>query len=198
MQKEQIEGKGAMKRILISVDDTKGSKAVIPTLQNLAGRQEDLILLHVERIAGRSLMIGMLGDAEMSTLKDSLAGTEYKEKLDAKAEKILTYYKKELEDVNFSNISTIIRAGHPAEEIIKVADEENADLIVIGNDIKGGLSRLLIESVASDVKKSAKVPVVIAERPIMCEAAYTWRDAYAAITVTTVLFFGMFLLGAIL
>jgi len=34
-------------------------------------------------------MVDMLGDAELSTLKESLNGTEYKDSLDEKADKIL-------------------------------------------------------------------------------------------------------------
>ncbi len=187
-----------MKRILIAVDETKSSKAVVPTLQNIASRSDDLFLIHVERLEGRSLMISMLGDAELSTLKESLKGTEYKEMLDKKAEGILNYYKKELEDAGFSGITTLTRDGDPADEILKTADEVVADLILLGNNERKGLNRLLLGSVGSDMQKSAKVPVVMAEMPLMCEEPYSWRDAYAAVTVTTVLFIGMFLLGTIL
>jgi nucleotide-binding universal stress UspA family protein len=187
-----------MKKILIAVDDVRNSKAVIYTFRNLVSQPVNIILLHVVRLEGRSLMIDMLGEAELSTLKESLKGTEYKEALDKKAEKILSYYKQELEDGKSSTITTMVRTGRPAEEILKVASEEYADLILLGYSEQKGLNRLFAGSVANDVQKGAKVSVVIASRPLMCEEPYSWKDAYAAITVTTVIVFCMLLAGIIL
>jgi len=102
-------------KLLIAVDDTRTSKAVIPTFMNLFNKPGSVILLHVERLQGRSLMIDMLGKAELSTLKESLKGTEHKEALDAKARKVLAYYKRELENSGAFNVTTVISAGRPAE-----------------------------------------------------------------------------------
>jgi nucleotide-binding universal stress UspA family protein len=187
-----------MKRVLIVVDDTKTSKSVLSTFQNSVWNPEGVVLLHVERLQGRSVMIDMLGEAELSTLKESLKGTDYKEMLDMKAEKILSYYRRELENKGSFGVTTVIRAGHPAEEILKVADEENIDMILLGSHGLTGLNRLFIGSIAEDVEKRAKVPVIVAKKPNMCEERYSWRDAYAAVTVTTLIVFGLFLLGVIL
>ena len=186
-----------MNRVLIAVDDTKTSKAVVSTFQNLV-RPQEVLLLHVERLQGRSLMIDMLGEAELSTLKESLKGTEHKEALDKEAERILSFYKKELENIGSFSVTTVIRAGRPAEEILKVAKEENVDLILLGYSGLKGWKRLLTGSVIKDVQKSAKIPVLLASRPRMCEEPYSWKDAYAAITVTTVIVFAMFFIGVIL
>lgn len=165
---------------------------------NLVSKPESVILLHVERLQGRSLMIDMLGKAELSTLKESLKGTEHKEALDAKARKVLAYYKRELENSGAFNVTTVIRAGRPAEEILKVVDEEDADQILLGYKDQKGFSRFLTGSIARDIQKNAKVPVLLASRPLMCEEPYSWKDAYAAVTVTTVIVLAMFLLGVIL
>jgi len=187
-----------MKRVLIVVDDTKTSKSVLSTFHNSVWNPESVVLLHVERLQGRSVMIDMLGEAELSTLKESLKGTDYKEMLDIKAEKILSYYKRELENRGSFSVKTIIRAGHPAEEILKVADEENVDIILLGSHGLTGLNRLFIGSTAEDVEKRAKVPVLVAKRPNICEERYSWKDAFAAVTVTTLIVLGLFLLGVIL
>jgi len=50
--------------------------------------------------------------------------------------------------------------GYAAEEIIKCADEENADLIVMGTHGRKGIDRLLFGSVAEKVVKGAKQPVL--------------------------------------
>ncbi len=66
-----------MKKVLIAVDDTKGSKTAATTFERVFSciRPETTLLLYVQKIEGRSLMDEMLGDAEMSTLRESLQGT---------------------------------------------------------------------------------------------------------------------------
>jgi nucleotide-binding universal stress UspA family protein len=187
-----------MNKILIAVDDTRTSKAILSTFRNLVSHPEDVILLHVERIEGKSLMIEMLGEAELSTLKESLNGTEHKEALDKKAERILSYLKKELQYNLSISITSVIRTGRPSEEILKLAGEENVDLILLGSHGRKGLNRLISGSVAADVQKNAKIPVLVARRPVICEEAYSWRDAYAAISITTIIILGMLIMGAIL
>jgi len=150
-----------MKKVLIAVDDTSGSKAVLSVFSNLVRPPEEVVLLHVERLEGKSLMIDMLGDAELSTLKESLEGTEYKEALDKRAERILNHYKKALEDGGLIRIKTVIRAGIPSDEICKVAEAENVDLIVVGSNEKRGLDRLVAGCVSKDVERKAPVPVII-------------------------------------
>ncbi len=184
-----------MYKVLIAVDGTKASTAVLSTFYNLVRRPEHVILLHVQKLQGRSLMVDMLGDAEMSTLKESIAETEHKYALDEKADKILNYYKRELENSGTASITAEIRAGHPCDEILKVAAEENVDLILLGNSGRKGLNRVISGSVAREVQKHTNVPVLVAKRPPSCEEPYSWRDAIAAVSVTSAIVFGLFLLG---
>ncbi len=50
--------------------------------------------------------------------------------------------------------------GYAAEEIVSKADEENADLIIMGTHGRTGLDRILFGSVAEKVVKHAKMPVL--------------------------------------
>lgn len=187
-----------MKKILIAVNGTKSSKAVLSTFYSLIKDPEEVLLLHVQELEGRSAMIDMLGDAEMSTLKESLKGTEYKEELDKKADAILHYYKNELSDVRRTNIRTLRKEGHPADEILRVSDEEKPDLIILGYSKKRGLAGLISGSVVREVEKNAKVPVLLAKTATMCEEPYTWRDAYYAMSVFTAIFLVLLILGKML
>jgi len=51
--------------------------------------------------------------------------------------------------------------GSPAEEIVRVADEEHVDMIVIGTHGRTGLKRLLMGSTAEQVMRLAKCPVFV-------------------------------------
>lgn len=169
-----------MKKVLIAVDDTKGSKAVLSVFQNLVRPPEEVILVHVEKLEGRSLMIDMLGEAELSTLKESLKGTEYKEELDRKAEKVLNYYRKELENGGLIRVKTVIREGVPADEILRVAEEEEVDLIITGSNGKKGMLRLITGCVSKDVEKSSKVPVLVGKSDAQ-EKVFDVKEVIAAV-----------------
>jgi len=169
-----------MKRILIAVDETSGSKAVLSVFNNLVRPPEEVLLLHVMRLQGKSLMIDMLSEAELSTLKESLEGTEYKETLVKKAETVLAYFKKELESSGLISVRTILREGIPGDEILKVAEEENVDLIIVGDNGKRGLVRLITGCVSKDVEKNAMVPVLVGKRDASAKG-YGVKEAAAAV-----------------
>lgn len=187
-----------MKKILIAVDDTKGSRNVLSVFHNFVQKPVDVVLLHVERLEGRSLIIDMLGDAEMSTLKEMLTGTEYKDALDKRAEKILAYYESELAQDGKVTVRKVRKDGVPSDEILKVAGEEGADLIILGQSGRRGFDRFITGRVARHVEKNAKVPVLVAQRPLMCEEPFTKKDAWAAVSVTTAIVLALFFLGVIL
>jgi nucleotide-binding universal stress UspA family protein len=151
-----------MKKILIAVDDTKGSKNAFTLCNEIMSRMrpETIVLVYVEKFEGRSLIDEMLGDTEMSTLKKALEGTEYKEALDEKAKKVLDFYKKALGDRGISNVKNIIKEGHPADEILKTAKEEGVDMIMIGARGKR-TSHLFMGSVSREVVNRAEVPVLV-------------------------------------
>jgi nucleotide-binding universal stress UspA family protein len=59
---------------------------------------------------------------------------------------------------------TAMRAGSPAEEIVGLAAEERADLVVLGTHGRGGLNRALLGSVADRVVRLAPCPVLTVRR----------------------------------
>ena len=102
----------------------------------------------------------MLGDAEMSTLKEMLKSTEYQKALGKKAEKVISYHRKILEEKGIKGIKTIVKEGHPADEILKTAKEENAEMIIIGS--RGHrMHTLLMGSVSREVANGSEIPVLL-------------------------------------
>lgn len=154
-----------MKKVLIAVDDTKGADNAFALSSEICSYMLGhivlcIVLLYVEKFEGKSLIDEMLGDAEMSALKEVLEGTEFKDRLDEKARKILGYYKKALADKGMTRIKTVIKAGHPADEILKTAKEEAADMIMIGARGKR-VSHLFMGSVSREVANRAEIPVLV-------------------------------------
>jgi nucleotide-binding universal stress UspA family protein len=51
--------------------------------------------------------------------------------------------------------------GHPATEILRVADDEQADLIVVGNGLHSPMTEIFLGSVAHELTHHAQRPLVI-------------------------------------
>jgi len=171
-----------MKKILVAVDGRKNSAGIMELFQKMVWAPEQVVLVHVEQLEGNSMMTAMLGEAELATLKESIKGTEHKDALDEKAEKILSHYKKELSNGGLTDIKTVIREGNPSDEILKVAAEEKADLIIVGCSGKTRLQRLVSGCASREVERNAKVPVLIAKGNGCGEHAHIWsgrEEAYA-------------------
>lgn len=152
-----------MKKILLAVDETVGSTAVLQTFFDLfsCAWPEKVILLYVEQFGGKSVLHDRMSATDISVLLESLHGTELKEILDKEAGEILDCFKKPLEEKGVTGIKTVIKAGHPAEEILKTAKEEGADMIIIGSKGKR-MHNIVLGSVGREVANSAEVSVLIA------------------------------------
>lgn len=180
-------------KVLIAVDGTRATQAVLSTYSHLLRHPDEVVLLHVQRLEGASVMIDMLGEPELTTLKNSLAGTEHQRILDDRTEKILEHYRSKLSTPGTA-VKSVVRAGRPADEILAVAAAEGVDLVILGASGKNRLDRLITGSVAQEVESLAGVPVLRARRVVVCEEPYSWSDARAAITVCSCVAVGLFLL----
>ncbi len=83
-----------MRKILIAVDRTKGTETAIHKFCNIFSwcPPEAIVLLYVEKYAASFLMDEVLGEGELSALKEALEGTEYQEQLDKQAKNTLDDY----------------------------------------------------------------------------------------------------------
>jgi nucleotide-binding universal stress UspA family protein len=59
------------------------------------------------------------------------------------------------------NVETFARQGDPADAILDVAEEQNADLIIVGNKGMTGAKRFLLGSVPNKVSHHAPCSVMI-------------------------------------
>lgn len=154
-----------MKKVLLAIDDTKGALKAAETFIKLfpSVKPETVILLHVQKMEGLSLMDdALLSVGEMETLKESLKGTDHQEKLDQKTGVIMDHYRKMLEENGISGIQPEVREGHPADEILEAAKKGDVELIIVGS--RGGrLHNFFMGSVSREVANRAGIPVLIAK-----------------------------------
>lgn len=153
-----------MEKVLIAVDDSRGSLDAVNTFLDVFSCRppEEVVLAYIEKIQGRSLMDEMLGEAEMSTLKETLKGTEYQQQLDERARKVLAYFSGMLEEKGIGGVKKVVRQGHPADEIMEAAKEEGVKMIIVGSRGKR-LHGLFMGSVSREVANRSELPVLIAK-----------------------------------
>jgi nucleotide-binding universal stress UspA family protein len=70
-------------------------------------------------------------------------------------------YIKGLGDLKDVKVEPVLIEGNPSEELIRYAEEEKMDLIIMGTVGKKGLDRLLLGSVTGNIVRHSDVPVMV-------------------------------------
>jgi len=139
-------GEGEMfSKILVPIDGSPHADRAIRYAADLSRRYgSKLILLHI-------VPIRVYAFAEVGVVPSEDVG---------EGEEIL---KRGVELVRSLGLEADTRLGRgiPAEEILKVAEEEKADLIAIGSRGLSGVKAFLLGSVSDKVSHHAKCPVLI-------------------------------------
>ena len=90
---------------------------------------------------------------------------------------------KDLEDMTPPDstvaVGRVLVEGDPAFEILRVANVYDADLIVMGTHGRGGLSRVVMGSVAEAVTRKANCPVLTVRVPLRDSRSSTAKTAPA-------------------
>jgi len=163
-----------MKKVLLAVDETRGSRSVLSVYRTMVREPETVVLIHVQRSAVRSMMPGMPAEQRSSRRE---------EVRDERSERIVRYYEQELEKTGQVRIKTLVREGVPSEEILRAAREEGVDLIVMGSTGKPLFKRFAACTTVTQVERGATTPVLVATKA-RCEKSnecrWKERETYAA------------------
>ncbi len=142
------------KRILCPTDFSEPSYEAVKTAGEFACHfGSELYIVHVISPTPAIPVISMGG--EPSAFNVSL----YEQELETSSRKSLEEVVHQLESRELKTRLIALR-GNPADEIIRTADAENVDLIVIASRGHTGLDRLIFGSVAEKVVRFAKCPVL--------------------------------------
>jgi nucleotide-binding universal stress UspA family protein len=144
------------KRILVPLDGSTLSEAVLPHAQKLARALDvEIVLLHVD--------VSPAPEFDNHTSPFAPQPEEFKKMyVDEKA-----YIKNMCAKLERDGLRTtyLLRDGAVAETIMEVAEIEKADLIAMSTHGRTGMLRLLLGSVAEQVVHHSKIPVMLI-RPI--------------------------------
>lgn len=130
-----------IERILVPLDLTRLSEAKIPYAENQARAfGAEIVLLHVlpsDAMAGDGVSPA---EAQARTYLDAITARLHSEGI---------------------NAHPLVRYGHPVEVILSEIDAQAADLVVLGSNIRHGISRLFLGSIAEEIIAKAPCPVML-------------------------------------
>jgi nucleotide-binding universal stress UspA family protein len=61
-------------------------------------------------------------------------------------------------------VESVLLEGNPSEELLRYAEKEKMDIVIMGTLGKTGLYRLLLGSVAENLVRHSKVPVMVVRK----------------------------------
>lgn len=138
------------KNILYATDFSESSDYAFQYAFSLASRYDArLVLVHVinEPVDLRGFYVPHISFEKLE------------EEIQQGAQKMMEKFcRTHLDD--FKNYETFILPGIPYDEIIKKADEQQSDLIVMGTHGRTGLDHVLFGSTAEKVVRKSNVPVM--------------------------------------
>ncbi len=136
-------------KILLAVDDSKfAAESVRAIVKQFRAEQTEVLVLHVLQPVGPPPPQMAPGYAPELAEENRLA------------QALVKRFANELGDAGFS-VQTSVGVGDAREDIVEMASEWQADLIVVGSHGKHGLQRLLLGSVSESVARHAKCSVEI-------------------------------------
>lgn len=137
-----------VKNILVAVDGSEYSKKALEFACEMADRFDSALhILHIPQGAAADRVM-VLGGASVMVHASEEVIQEAGKKLMEEALKIAS-------DSSRSKVTTELRGGDPAQEIIASAAEQDADCIVIGSRGLGDFGGLLLGSVSHKVNHAA-------------------------------------------
>lgn len=145
-----------IQKILCPVDFSKNSEYALHYALALAERYEaELVLVHVMDYAAMDIL-------------DYPSAFEFTAQINERMRQIAEERLNQLAETqrgDYTKISTRLATGTPFLEIVSLAREERADLVVMGTQGRTGLAQVFMGSVAEKVVRRAPCPVLTVKHP---------------------------------
>ncbi len=143
-------------KILLATDGSQEATLAARTAIDIADKTGSE--LHVVLVGLSVSLVGM-GPAEIADIPGPR-----QEELNYEAQRLLDTQLKQIEAAGGTVTQAHLRIGKADEEIIALAEELDAGLIVIGSRGLGGIRRVLMGSVSDSVVRHAHCPVLVVRK----------------------------------
>ena len=151
-----------VERVLIPLDGSKVGEAALPVVEKLIIKllpetKVEVTLLGVITQMRHWVVVGE-ASAPISYTEEELKSIE---------QRVISYLDRTGETLRNrgTSVNIKVRKGNAAEEILKTAEEINADMIAMSTHGRSGLRRLAFGSVTDKVLRGACVPVLMVRAP---------------------------------
>ncbi len=149
-------------RVMVPLDGSKVGEAAIPVIEQLVdklapGTKVEVIIIGVITLLRHWVVVG-----------EASAPVSYtEEELKLIKERVADYLNRTGEPLKKKgvSVSTIVRSGNAADEIIKAAEESKVDLIAMSTHGRSGLRRMAFGSITDKVLHRSPVPVLMVRAP---------------------------------
>jgi len=147
-------------KIVAATDFSEDSTLALTFAQELAAKfSAEIVLVHVDQPLAPVMMTPELGPA-----MDVGAMGRIAEEQRMLAQKELDKIAGKLREAGLK-VKVQLKVGSPFMEILRAAQSENADLIVLGTHGRTGLAHVLMGSVAERVVQKSPCPVLTTRHP---------------------------------
>lgn len=150
-------------KVIIGVDDSPHSKAALDFVRKMRwpANTRFIVLSAAPLEVVAYTMVEAGGPSVIQEVQQELVTAH--EELAARVER-------ELQSAGLNTVGRVER-GDPRDAIVRVAERERADLVIVGSHGRSGLPKLLMGSVASHVVTHAPCPVLVVKHPVHAKPA---------------------------
>ncbi len=147
-----------VRSILVPTDFSECARRAVPAAAELARLLGARVLcLHVVE--------PIMQPIGWTPVAEAMPSPEFGERLEESAARDLPAFSKSEEFAGLE-VEDLMAHGEPAAEIVRVAEERGAGLIVISSHGRTGLGRILFGSTAESVVRHARCPVLVVKPPL--------------------------------
>ena len=138
-----------IKRIVVAADGSPASSQGLEQVADLAPRVgAEVVVVFVRHVPSAAMVAPGMADASVTETLDQQEAEVRSEVLRLLGGKSVVW-------------DFVVRSGSPGEEIVQVADESNADLVVVGSNRHSSLHNLVLGSTAAYLATHSRAPVLV-------------------------------------
>src|SRR5665647_2556879 len=145
------------KKIMIATDGSDCSRQVADKGIEFAKLSRGTV--YAVYVVSTAYLPSMYGDY-LSPMNMNIYWESIREAFKTQGQQAVNYVKN-LGDMKGIKVEPVLLEGNPSAELIRYAEEEKMDIVIMGTLEKTGLDKMLLGSAAGNIVRHSKVPVMV-------------------------------------
>ena len=149
-------------KILLATDGSSEAELATRTAVDLSQRTDsELHVIHVSDVHPTALLYPEATDPEGVEMPDPILVEDFERRSEQRGREVLDEEVERVRSAGGTVAQAHLMMGGAAREIVHLAEDLGADLIVMGSRGRGGIRRALMGSVSDSVIRHAHCPVLV-------------------------------------